>query len=786
MKLVFYEIYKLFQKRKMLFLCIILVVANIAVFFVLQQDKARFVSHNYYKEFQMLVEGIEDQEKLTKCINRIYDYATDYQYHYALVKKINTQEAVEEYHQYIRKKYGKEALQEVEKMNKDLTMDRSEAYVYYAGEWKKKIRYVKQYEEFRKRIEENKLNNVSIFNKYSTYAFENVKKTKADFKKLGKVEISIGNQYTIRDFLTYSYTPIFLIGIAFLLAVGLIRTEQDVGLFMLVKSQKNGKTSLIAAKVLAYFGSLLFFTFIMEGSLLGTITYVYGDVDWTMSIQSISNFRNCCLPLQAWEFVLLCVLTRFFSVFLVGMFFILLLLLFQKNWFIYLSAGVVLFSSLLLYLNIFSNSKIAFLKYGNIIQGLLPSGLYGTYQNIAIGKQPVNVSIIFLIVTLLVFGTLGILINKTWKDGEYVIGEFYKKKKQSKIRGKISITKSLFHMYFIQEKKVILCFGMLLFGIYMACFRSVITLPVSLTQTNYEEQVKGLQGPLTEKTKKAIKKKEKYYISLIERSKELANKEVLSEDEKIEVTALDTQIGLPYDAFLELKEQFEMVKERKMQGKDAQLLNVYSWNRLFDNATNEVKNLMLAGVFCVFLCGSIFENKKNMNKLVATTKYGRRSLWRRRYLQGIGCAVLSWVSFVLPELIRFIRTHPGNYWGASIGNLLIFRNVELECSIGTMTALIYFGELVLCILMALSIMFLVDRTENTFMSMTIIMAGILGIGTIFLKQKKGIFCSFATDNINPIKKIIVVLVICIILSLLMIIFWEREMAYKRGGRYERK
>ena len=85
----------------------------------------------------------------------------------------------------------------------------------------------------------------------------------------------------------------------------------------------------------------------------------------------------------------------------------------------------------------------------------------------------------------------------------------------------------------------------------------------------------------------AIEKEKKDYDKLWNRVAELGYKDKLSTEETAELAALNTKTGIPYDAFCEFWEQYDMVKERKEEGKDARLLNTYCWNRLFQGFAKE-------------------------------------------------------------------------------------------------------------------------------------------------------------------------------------------------------
>lgn len=777
MRIISYELCKIIKNRKVFLFIMAMLFFNIAVFVLNQQGSSPYEYRKYSKEFQQEMQEItySSTEEGIEKITKFQELANDFQFHNAYALKIFTEEDVEEYHAYLESTYGNGAAALADKQNKDMTIEQSCGYVYFAGEWIKQLQYQQQYVEFRNQIAEGNSNTASLFQKDKSFTKKNEEKTKKAYEKLGNITLKVGNQFPAKRYLKYSYSAIFLIGILIVLVMGVFRVDQEKQMIDFLKTQKKGRNTLLCAK-LATLGILVVCNvFLMEFLLLFTSYVLYGSFDWLMPIQNLESYRNCCVSWNIAQFILVGILIKCIVGYVMGIFIACLVLRFEKNWVVYLSTVGICAVEWLLYEKILSNESLAILKYANIMQGIASFKLLGNYENCNLFGFPVNKCLIALLF-------LGIL----WIVGvlqSYIFWKLPKEQKEGrKIReakkiGRISLFNNVFQIYFFHEKKYLICMAMLAYGLYCAFFQSVTTMPTTLTQTSYEEWVQEYQGELTSEKESAIEKEKKNYDKLWKRVAELGYKEKLSAEETAELSALNTKTGIPYDAFCEFLEQYDIVKTRKEEGKDARLLNTYCWQRLFNGSAKEVKNMGIACAFCILLCASLFENKRNVNTLLDTTRHGRKKLCRCKYLLGMEFAIMAWACCVLPEFIRFIRTNPGKDWDASIGNLMIFQNVNAEIPIYIMVIGMYIAQLVLCLFCSLAIMYLVDRTNNSFLSMTTLGIFIMVVFIMLYHNKMGVIDSWMISSKYPLTPCFLEIGTCIFLGMLIVFYWEREWRY---------
>ena len=781
MRMVGYELCKVIKNRKVVLFVIAMFFFQVVVFLFAQQGSSPYEYRKYSKKFQQEMEKIEysKAEEAIEKITRFQDIAADFQFHHAYAQKISSAEDVEEYHSYLEETYGKEAVTLAEEQNKGMTMEQSCAYVYFADDWIKQLKYEQQYVEFRKQMKQGNTNSVSLFQKDKSFTEKNTEKTKKAYEKLGTISLNPGNQFTVKKYLNHSYSNLFLVVLIFMLAMGVFRMDQEKQMVTFLKTQKKGRTALLGTKLITLGILVVVSVCCMELLRLLTSYVLYGSYDCFMPVQSLENYRNCCLSWNITQFIFAGIAIKCVVGYVLGIFIAVFVLRFEKNWMVYTVTVVIFGIEWLLYEQVLSNGTFSILKYANIVQGISGFLLLGTYENCNLFGFPVNKCLIVFVFLTIVW-LVGIWQCSVCWNMQKEHKKVRKRESRAQKRiGRISLLDNVLKIYLFHEKKYVLCMAMVCYGLYCAFLQGVTTMPTTLTQTSYEAWIQKYQGELTLQKEDAIEKEKKDYDKLWNRVAELGYKDKLSTEETAELAALNTKTGIPYDAFCEFWEQYDMVKERKEEGKDARLLNTYCWNRLFQGFAKEGKNMGIACICCILLCASLFENKRNTRILFDTTRHGRKRLCRCKYLMGMFLEATAWICCILPELVRFLRMNPGKDWDASVGNLSIFQNADVEVPIYVAVIGIYVTQLFLCMLCALVLMYLVDRTNNSFLSMTAIGMLVLIALAILYHNKAGVISTWMTVGRNPLFPCFLEIGFCVILGMLIVCYWEKEWKYMR-------
>ncbi|MDE7424526.1 MAG: hypothetical protein K2N51_12705 [Lachnospiraceae bacterium] len=788
MRIFWYELYKLFHQKVVVLACLGFVVANFFVFLVMEENTTTRYHYrgDTYKKFQDIYGTEQTPEERIETMEHLLDLLLFYSTDYWTEQGMYIKEEYQEHEMEMVNKYGKGILKELKDMRQEIDYQTSCCYSVYAGDWLKYAQYALKYNTFRREMKQRAetLQKISLFSKQGSFSNSNLIKTCQDFEHLGDVKISYNNQYGIRAYLRYNkYMPVFLFFTVLIFCAGIWQRDNEKKLLSLLKCKKKGKLSLYVVKVCTLFFCIFIMNIVYLLTIFFTASYLYG-IDVSISIQSIENYRDCCWNLYVGQFMVLCGITQAVVWCVIGLVFFLCFQLFQRNTQIFGVCSILIVVCMGFYIFIQPNSLFSIFKYINPVYGVQPVKLYGTYQNMNVFGKAVSIFPVLLIFILLLFFAGSILGGILWCTGKrndrFSKGIIHLKRK--KIYGTRSILHVQLHEFLIHDKKIIFCVLLLVYGIYTAFFSSVYYIPEYEEEPNYKEYIQGLKGSLTEETEKKMEEREQFFKNVWERIEILSTKESLDAESYAEMVAMNTLCNIPYRAFQQLEEQYEYLKERKRQGEEAVFLDFYVWNRPFQSVAKEVKNLMLAILVTIFLSSSLFADHSNMKRLTVSMKKGRRSLWRRQYMLGIGTSILSWLCLIVPEAVRFIRQNDVSLSAAQIGNLPLFDKVRENVSIAAVMAGMYLCYLLVCMVAACVTMLFVDLSGNSFISMAVTMVPIILSSVILIRKKQGIFCSLAMQSILPMRNLCLIMAVMLILIGISIVLWEKEVFFPKGKR----
>lgn len=788
MRLFKYELYKLFHQRVIVLACLGFIVANFCTFLMVEKGTSRYYFHegDAYERFQNTYAKEQTPKERIETMQRLIDLSLFYSYDYWTERGEYIEEERQEFAKKMVKKYGEGIIRELEEMKQEIDFRTANAYDVYAKEWLRYAQYAEEYDIFRNEMKQraDKLQKVKLFSKKGSFANANLMKTYQDFNRLGKVKISFNNQYGVKAYLRYGYTSVFLIFTVLIFCVGIWQRDNEKGFLSLLKSQKRGKLSLFAAKMGAMFFCICLMNLIYLLTIFLVASNLYGMGDLSMSIQSVETYRNCCWNLNAGQFIVLCAGTQAVAACVSGLIFSLCFQMFRRNTQVYIVCGALVLVCLGCNMLIQPNSSFSILKYINLAYGMQPVKLYGIYRNLNVFGNALSIfPVLAVFITLLFFAgiTFGGVVWCTGKKVDrFSQGIIHLKRK--KIYGTKGILRVQLYDFLIRDKKLVFCLILLAYGIYTAFYSFVYYMPQSDAEPNYREYVKGLEGMFTEETEKKIEEKEQYFENVWKRIEVLGSKKTMDAESYAEMVALSALGNAPYRGFQQLKEQYDYLKERKSQGKEAVLLDFYNWNRPFQSVGKEVRNLMLAVLMTVFLSGSLFADHSNMKRLTVSMKKGRRSLWRRKYLLGLGTAMLSWLCLVVPEAICFFRQNDVSLTASQLGNLPLFSQVKENSTIAAVMAGMYLSCLLVCMIAASVTMVFVDLSGNSFISMIVVMMFTVIGGVILLRKRQGIFGNLVTQSIYPLRNLCLVMIVMLILIGVSLFLWEKEIFFPKGKR----
>ncbi|MGN1051412.1 MAG: hypothetical protein ACI4QE_03830, partial [Acutalibacteraceae bacterium] len=256
MKLIFYELKKVFSKKVFLIIFVLCFILNAFIFYYIQNFSYEKIYIENSEEYNSLID--EYSSFNTEKANEILADKTKA---YEIVSKINStakststdeldflSEEIESY-----KKQNPQAYRLAEKMVKDNHY--SETEELFINEIYEQASYISSYPKFIREMNKRADNQAffSIFGNTDSFAYKNLYKTSADYKHLSKTTLKIGNDYPITSVINYSVSDYFLIAIIFLVCIYLFSYERNKGIYNLIYATKKGRLHTAVAKLSALF-----------------------------------------------------------------------------------------------------------------------------------------------------------------------------------------------------------------------------------------------------------------------------------------------------------------------------------------------------------------------------------------------------------------------------------------------------------------------------------------------------------------------------------------------------
>ena len=229
-------------------------------------------------------------------------------------------------------------------------------------------------------------------------ALREAEKVINDFAVMEGVRAELYPTKGMVQFFNMDLQEFFLVIAVFLVAATLVSVELEEGTIRLLRCMKNGRKWVVYAKALAGAGIVAVYVGLHIALRFLLTVLGYGTACLSGSIVCLYGAAGCTLPITVGQGVLLFVVLKLFAY--LALFFLLLLLalIFQQPWKIYLFAGgpVALFWAA--YALIDTNSWLAGFKWMNPVAFLDTGTLLLSYKNIMLFGHPVTYRICMLVV----------------------------------------------------------------------------------------------------------------------------------------------------------------------------------------------------------------------------------------------------------------------------------------------------------------------------------------------------------------------------------------------------
>ena len=253
--------------------------------------------------------------------------------------------------------------------------------------------YIDSYRVFIEELPERaaELEAISVFANADSYSNRSIKKSLRDYMSLGTIEIRPDYDQGVKaigsDYMSILFVFLMILGAA----VILFSEEEENGLMRLLRTTRKGHEELAAAKWGALLLCAVFFSLLIFGGqvLIAGVRMGFGDL--SRSLQSVSDFRDCCYQITVGGYLFVSVLLPMAAVLVIASVTAFLFVLFKKPW---IAAGVTAVfagSNALFYRFLSEKAALNVLKFVNLFCLSDVNSRYADYCNIDLFGYPVSV-----------------------------------------------------------------------------------------------------------------------------------------------------------------------------------------------------------------------------------------------------------------------------------------------------------------------------------------------------------------------------------------------------------
>lgn len=625
--------------------------------------------------------------------------------------------------------------QEWQKYNKgDETIQQAE--VYQAFVETEKI-YVSSYKDFLKQIPEQaeKLKGTVNYQDQDTYLYRDLIKTVSDyaglFSKRVKAEPSVG----IKELASYNYGIYFQWIYIFVLSYFVISAERKEGLFLLTKGTKQGHLPFAAAKVLTMVSASALYGFLQECSTFFLLGYFYGYGDVTRSVQSISIFRDCSVPITVAQALVGLLGIRI----AIGIFCTVLLacitICLRKEGVGLFFYGIFIGMEMFWDYSIQMSSSLNIIKCVNVFFAWDMKHIFGTYQNLNIFEYPVSKSMLTLVVaSVFVCMFTAVALFRFSVGCQISSGNLLEEirerisKRTCFVWHHTSVFRFEFRKVFVQQKR-----GFLLLFLLVWCMVSVKD---AMEPTYYDDPALGeyhrilseISGPVTDETLTYISNQRAEMDAIYEELEELKQES----DQQVEAKkqALWHEVEMRDGGISLVEEQRDLLLE-----KDGDIFHKFwidekKYTSAFYNYKYDLTVFLIAAIVLILWMSDIeaWDNRKGMYSILYTTKVGKRRIQRKKKMVCIAGMYLCAIGALLPQILRYYSIDQFQNAAQKLSDITSM-GIHTSMRLGIFMLLLCLAKIAAFVLTCRLLVMLIRKVPNTSI---VIGVGVGSIGLVVL------------------------------------------------------
>ena len=567
------------------------------------------------------------------------------------------------------------------------------------------------------------LSGISIFSSDASDPFSsrNIQKTARDFAGLQETPITFDISKGFLSATGFFATDLIAIVVMFALAAALLFDEKEAGLFPLVRGTPRGRLQTIAAKLICLSVSLGVVTLLLFGSNLAYASLTTGLGDLARSIQSVGLFQQSILSLSAGQYLLLFLLTKWFSYLLTALLILLICIFAKHPVAAYAAFAGVYAVSQLLYLLIPGTSPLNLFKYVNLISFLRTNDLYRQYLNLNLFGHPVNLLAVSFAALGLSLCALSACVavcfskKRSFQPGGPLLQRVLQSHRLPRRMPSRSVTGQEGYKLLSSNRVLLILAAAILLTCYAAQGQSRYLSP---QEFYYKSYLLTLQGELTPQKEEWLAEQQREFDAASQRVTEIA---ALVQSGEIS-PAQGEAMKAPYEKALEPQDAFDKVVQRAAYIKEhpgTQFVYDTGYRELFGLSGNAIPAALQLIVCCIFSFSSVFsmEYQYQALRLLRTTPKGRRDTALRKLLLSAAVSLLFFAIAYLPQLISIGRDFGFPQLSAPVGSLPEYGNFPSWISLAGFLTLIFLVRAVCCLWVVLVLLALSLRLKNAVLTM---------------------------------------------------------------------
>ncbi len=793
MKLIFYEIKKVLNKKIFVIFLVICLAINGFLLYSSQNTEENNLRLTYSDEYgEMLREyssmSLDDAKMKIDNELLVYEISSSLE----SLAQADDEELIESYVSELE--YYKKNYPDAYKKACDISKSGEESF------WKnsflydilQQIEYINSYPDFISEMYDRAAaqSALTIFADENSFSYKNLYKTAEDYSRLKDTELSLVNSDSFNATVSYGLTDIFVIAAVLLICIYLFSYEREKGLYSLIRCTKFGRLKTITSKLAVLFVLSAFISVIFILSDFAVNTFLYGSTDLSVNVQSISEFRNCTFSVTTGQFLLLFMLAKIIGIFVISSLFALVFICYASSAAMYLTNLVIIGAEYLLYTLIGQNSALNHFKYINVFYILDGGKFFGSYINLnifsnAVTAYPITLAIFGVVFAACLVISCVIFCKRSQQKKTNLLSKLSEKFKLRflGINGSTSVLKGEIFKFTVQNKMAAVIILIVLFAIVSSL--GTVRYPYTeISDADYKVYMEYLEGDITGEKESYIAEQQEYFDGLRKRLDEIAENNELSDSTKQAMSkSIENILNSKGVAFERVVRQYSRLLQLKKSGINARFVDENIYSAFVSSKSREWNDFALLCLVLIIAVPYVFsvEYKNGIINLIRSTENGKARLFVRKIAVLLMFTLVTFFSVYLPYLIRFISTYGINSLETPI--VCVFENIQNSCFsilgaiIVNLLCNIFIALAVVSVITVLSVI-----TESNMFTMALSTVLII-IPCIAVYEAESIRIGYCIAN-NYVAALIVVCIFSVAVSVVMTVIAYLKFTKSRIRRTE--